>query len=254
MGGRGLLGGLAVVVGVDLLVAAVGLDYGGDEDDGVVADVLDEGRVFDDEAVGELDEHLGAAGLGGVDAGGDPVDGLGGVDDLLGLLLGGLAGVGEGGQIGLIFVEVLHRLFGADGEDYHVAAFFGLERHLPELGARGVFGQLFVVAIDVGVVVELAGLAGHGAEELERRGDGLGGGEMIDEVGGEARVGEVFLDLGGVVGVVGLLGRGLLRGGDGGEECEEAESERAVGGRGRGCGWPKAGCWIASCNEAITIG
>ncbi len=165
--GARLFGFLAVVVGVDGLVAAVGFDDGGDEDDGVVADGLDEGGVLDDEAVGELDEHLRAAGLGRVDAGGDPVDGLGSVDELLGFGLGGFAGVGEGGEVALVFVEVLDGLFAGDGEDDHVAAFLALEGQLPELGAGGVLGELGVVAVDVGDVVELAGLAGHFAEEFE---------------------------------------------------------------------------------------
>ncbi|MEI9978655.1 MAG: hypothetical protein WDN23_06570 [Edaphobacter sp.] len=97
---------------------------------------------------------------------GDPVDGLAGVDDLLCLLLGGLAGIGEGGEIGLVFVQVFDGLFTAEGEDDHVASFFGLDGKLPELCAGRIFRELFIVAVDVGSVVELARLARHSAEEL----------------------------------------------------------------------------------------
>ena len=54
---------LVEVVGVHLLLAAVHLDHRRDEGDDVVADVLDERRLLDDQAVGQLHQHLGAAGL-----------------------------------------------------------------------------------------------------------------------------------------------------------------------------------------------
>ena len=74
--GLGLAGLLTVVVGVHLLVAAIGFHHRRDEDDGVFADLLNKRRFFDDEPVGKLDQHLRAAGLGRVDAAGDPIDGL----------------------------------------------------------------------------------------------------------------------------------------------------------------------------------
>ena len=52
----------------------------------VVADGLNERRLFDDQPVGQLDQHLRTAGLGRMDAARDPIDRLGGVDQLLGLL------------------------------------------------------------------------------------------------------------------------------------------------------------------------
>jgi hypothetical protein len=47
------------VVVVDVFLAAVDFDHRRDERDDVVADVLNERRLFDDEAVRELHEHLG---------------------------------------------------------------------------------------------------------------------------------------------------------------------------------------------------
>ena len=68
---------LVEVVGVDLLLAAVDFDHRRDQRDDVVADVLDERRLFDDQAVGQLDQHLGAAGLRRVHAADRVVDRLG---------------------------------------------------------------------------------------------------------------------------------------------------------------------------------
>ena len=109
-----------------------------------------------------------------------------------------------------------------------------LMRDLPELCARRVLGQLFVVAVDVGGVVELAGLAGHGAEELERRGHFGRCGEVVDKLGGEARVGEVFLDLLGVLLVVCLLGRIGLSGEGGRRREQKGQGEQT------GDGWPSS--------------
>ena len=80
---RALLAGLlAVVVRVDLLLAAVDFDHRSDEGDHVVADRLDERRLFDDQPVGEFDQHFRSAGLGRMDAAVGPVDRLAGFDQL----------------------------------------------------------------------------------------------------------------------------------------------------------------------------
>ena len=101
------LGVLALGHGhVDLLVAAVGLEDGGDERDGVLADGLDEGRLVDGDAVGELHEHLDGARLAGVEAAGGPVDRLGLGEEGLGFGVRELAGIGQAGVDRLVFVEV----------------------------------------------------------------------------------------------------------------------------------------------------
>ena len=165
-----LLGRLAVVVGVHLLVATVGLHHRRDEDDRVVADLLDERCVLHDQPVGQLHQHLRPARLRRMDAGRNPVDRLRRMDDLLRLLLGGLARVSQRRQVGLVLVEALHRLLAADGEHHHVAALFALERQLPELRARRVLRQLLVVLVDLRHVVQLARLPRHRPQRLQRGG------------------------------------------------------------------------------------
>jgi hypothetical protein len=63
--------------------------------------------------------------------------------------------------------------------------------------------------------------------ELERRGNGVGGGKVVDELGQEARLGGLLADLGGVVLV--LLGES----GRGEEECDEQTHAGKVSGVGR---------------------
>ena len=95
------------VVPVDVAVAAVGVGYGHDGDYYFVADFFDERGVFGDEAVGELHEHLGWAEFGAVEAAGEGVDGLGVGDDLVGLVVGEAAGVGEAGEVFLLVSRFL---------------------------------------------------------------------------------------------------------------------------------------------------
>ena len=78
-----------------------------------------------------------------------------------------------------------------------VAAFFGLA-DLPELGARRSLGERLVVAVDVLGVGQFAGLAGNAAEELQRRRHRVGRRHVVHELGGDARVLQVFLDQAGV--------------------------------------------------------
>ena len=133
---------------------------------------LDERRLFDDQAVGQFDQHFGSAGLGRVDAAVGPVERLAGFDEFVRLLVGDFARVAELGEDVLVLIEVLDGGLVGDGEDDLVAAFFGLA-DLPEFGARGDSGEFLVVAVDILGVGQFAGLAGDAAEELERRGDGV---------------------------------------------------------------------------------
>ena len=189
--GSGVL--LRVVVGVDGALAAIDFEHRRNEGDDVVADLLDERGLFDDHAVGELDEHLGAAGFGRVDAAIGPVNGLGGVEEFLGLFRGDFARVAEFGEHVLIFVEIFEGGLVGDSEGDDVAAFFGLT-HLPDASARGGFREGFVVALDVLGVGEFARFAGDAAEEFERRRDGGGGGHVVHQFGGDAGVLKVFAD------------------------------------------------------------
>ena len=115
-------GFLAVVIRIDLLLAAVHFDHRRDEDDHVVADGLDEGRLFDDQAVSQLDQHFGAAGFGRMDAAGGPVNRLAGFDQLLRLLFGGFSRIAERGEHGFVLVEIFDGGFIGDGKHDLVAA------------------------------------------------------------------------------------------------------------------------------------
>ena len=123
------------------------------------------GGVFGDEAVGEFHEHLGWAEFGAVEAAGESVDGLGLGDELLGLVVGEAAGVGEAGEVFAVGVEILDGVFGAYEDDDGVAAFFGLA-DVDDFDARGFFGEGSVVADYVGVVGEFFGLADVVAEDF----------------------------------------------------------------------------------------
>ena len=116
---------LVEVVGVDLLLAAVDLDDRRDQRDDVAADVLDERRLFDDQPVGELDQHLGPAVLRRVHAADRVVDRLGGVQQLPRARLGGLARIGQLAEHVAIRVERLDRRLVGDREHDDVAPFFG---------------------------------------------------------------------------------------------------------------------------------
>ena len=101
----------------------------------VVADGLDERRLLHDQPVGQLDQHLGTAGLGRMYAAVGPVDRLAGLDQLARLLVRDLARIAELGEDVLVLVEVLDGGLVGDRQDDLVAALLGLP-DLPEFGAR----------------------------------------------------------------------------------------------------------------------
>ena len=123
--GLGLAGLLAVIIGVDHLLAAVDLDHRGDEGDHLVADRANEGRVLHRKAVGEFDQHFRPARLGRVDAAGDPVDRFGRLDDLRRLFRIGAARVAEQRELRLVVVEQCERRLIGDGDDDLLAPFLG---------------------------------------------------------------------------------------------------------------------------------
>ena len=175
----------------------------------VVADGLDEGGLFHDQAEGQFDEHLRAAGFGRVDAAVGPIDGLAGFDEFAGLLAGELARIAEPGEDVLVFIEVFDGGLVGDGEYDLVAAFFGLA-DLPEFRAGRGFGECLEIAVDVLGVGQLAGFPRDASEEFERRRDCIGCRHVVHKLGGDARVLQVFFDEPGVFFV------DLLRGGRGG--------------------------------------
>ncbi len=80
--------------------------------------------------------------------------------------------------------------------------------------ARGeAFGERLVIAVDVLGVGQLARLARNAAEELQRRGNGVGRRHVVDQFGGDARILQILLDEFGVLFVELLRLRGGRRGG-----------------------------------------
>src|SRR5205809_1041447 len=75
----------------------------------------------------------------------------------------------------------------------HVAPFFTLPDPEEFHAGRRLLERL-VVANDVGVIREVAGFAGHVAEELQRRRHRGRHRHVIDELGDDARIGRRLLD------------------------------------------------------------
>jgi hypothetical protein len=217
-----LAGLLAVVVRVDLALAPVHLDHRRDERDHVVADRLHERRLLHDQPVGQLHQHLGAAGLGRVHPRGEPVDRLRRLDQLLRLGFARRARVGQRREVRPRLVERLDRGLVGDREQDHVAALLGLADR-PELRARRALRERLQIARQVLGVVELARLADDVAEELQGRRDLVGRRQVVDQFGRDPRVLQVLLDQLGVFLVV-LLG-GL---GEGGQARERQHDDRVA--------------------------
>ena len=165
--------GLALQVAVEPLdhaVAAVRLGRRVDEHDQLVADLADVGLLRDGEPVRQLHQHLGGAGLRGVQAAVEQVGRLHRRHDLLGHRLGGLPRVGEVGHrlpVGLGLVEAL---LVADGHQQDLAALFRAADHL-DADAPCRRRERPVVGVDLRGVRELAGRADDVPQVLGRRGN-----------------------------------------------------------------------------------
>ena len=183
------------------------------------ADLADIGRVVDGEAVGQLHERGGGAGLSGVDGAGDVVDGDGLVNELGGSGVVQMQGarVAELGETGVVLLGGLEQFGIGNGGGNHLAAFFSLSDGKDlYAGARGL--KLPEVLVDILGIGQVTGRAGDVAEDRGRGWDGLGGGKIGHDGRQEGRVCRVLFDgcrvalvdgLGGVAGVVGVerLGR-----------------------------------------------
>ena len=212
---------------VDGLVAAVGLRHRVDQDDHVPADLLDHRLLRDGEPVRELHDHLGAARLGGVQAGVEVVDGPRGRDDLLRLLRRRGAGIGERGGRGLEPVEVADALFVGDRGEEDLPALLGLPHHR-HLHARSRLRELPEVAVDLARVRELAGRARHVPEVLRRRRDRVGRRDVGDPGISVFRLGRESRDR--------LDGAGLRGVGREGVIGRRGERQNERGGEAQRCG------------------
>ena len=206
---RPILAGMRFVPPVDIhhAVAAVDFDHRRDEHDHVRADVLDVGRVVDGQAIGQLHQRRGRAGLGRVDGAGDVVDGPGLVDELarFGVIEADRARVGKLGQARVILFRAREQFRIGDGGGDHLAAFFGVADG-EDLYPRAAGLQHAEVLVHIFGVGKHVGRAGDIAQHLGRRGDGFRGGKVIHQRRDEGRVGGVFANLVGVLLIDGLAG------------------------------------------------
>src|ERR1051326_445674 len=124
---RGSLRQLLVeVIGIDRALAAIDFDHRSNEGDDVVTDGLNERRLLDNQPIGQLDEHFGAAGFGRVNAAVRPVERLAEMDQFAGLLIGDFSRITEPGENVFVLVELFAGGFVGDGAGDLVAVLFGL--------------------------------------------------------------------------------------------------------------------------------
>ena len=218
---------------VDLLVAAVGLGDGVDEDEDVPADPLDHRLIGHGQAVGQLHDHLGRAELRRMEGGVEVENGPARSDQSFGGVGRRFARVGQGGGRGLEPVEVADPGLVGDGHQQDVPPLFALADRLDADAGRGL-GQLAEVAVDPGRRRELAGGADDVAEIFGGRRHRVRVGQVghpgIAEAGLGRELGDGLdrsrLDLVRGVRVLDGRGRGLGRLGRGREEDKEQRKDR----------------------------
>ena len=115
------------------------------------------------------------------------------MQDLFGLLLGGLARITQGREHSFVLVQILDGGFIGDGQHHLVAAFFALPQH-PEFRARRGLRQRLIIPLDVLSVGQLARFAGDAPEKFQRRWHAVRRRHVIHQFGGDARVVQIFLD------------------------------------------------------------
>ena len=111
--------------------------------------------------------------------------------------VGDLSRVGELRRDSAKLVELRDVGFIAHGDEQEVAAFLGLA-DAEDLHARSGLGEFIVVMVNVLRVGENVGGADDVAEDLIRRGNYCGSGEMVHEIGEEERLGRVLSDFLGI--------------------------------------------------------
>ena len=169
--GRTLLAGfLAVIVRVDLFLAAIGFDHRRNQHDHVITDRLNERRLLDHEAISQFNQHFGPTGFRRMDAAGDPVNRLCRVNQRLRLFLRDLSRIAELSKHAFVAIEILDGVLIGEGKEDLVASLFGLP-DLPKLRARRCLSERFVVAIDILRISQLTRSAGDSPEELQWRRD-----------------------------------------------------------------------------------
>ncbi len=203
--------GLPVPVGVHHPVAAIGLGGRHDDRDRAVPDRVDEGGLFHRQPVGQLHHHLRRSRLGRVQPGGDVVDRLRACDHLQGLVLGDSSGIREPIDRVPIAVETRERRFVGDDHLDHLPTLLRSPDRV-DLDPGGGRGQRPHIPVYLIGVVEDIGGSDDRPEVIQRRRDGLRGGQVVDQLVEEPLVGGVLADLLRVGVIVALLRQSSGRG------------------------------------------
>ena len=182
----------SLVEPVHVAIASVGIGDRRDRDDDVVANLLDERRRLGREAVGQLHQHFGRAGLAAVQAAHEVIVRLRRRDELLDLVLAQAARIGDLREVVAVLLQVLDVVVRRDPDDDELASFVGLADRL-DLHARRGRGQRAVVLQDVGVVGQLVRRADVIAEHVFRRRNPLDDRQVIDQRADEVRLGRPLL-------------------------------------------------------------
>ena len=180
-----------LVVPVDVAVAAIRVGNRGDRDDDVVADLVDDRRVFRDEPIGELHQHLGRPDLAAVQSARQVVERLRPGDHLGRLRRRDGPRVRQLSKVGPVLLEVSDRFVRSDEHDDQVAAFVALA-DIHDLDARRRRRQRAVVLEDVRVVGQLLRLADVMAQHVFRRRKTSHFGQMVYERAAELRPSRPF--------------------------------------------------------------
>ena len=188
-------------VDVNHAVVAINFDDGSDQYDGIAADFLNEGRVFDSKTVSELHEHFRRAGFGRVDAAVGPVHGLAFGDQLLRVGITEASRIGETSGDFLVAIEFREIGFIGNSGDKHLTAFFG-HADAPDFHPRALAGEEAEIGVDVPGVIENIGRS-HDVmkRNIRRRNTGTER-QMVNEFGAEEGFGGELLDFLGVLRVV----------------------------------------------------
>src|SRR2546421_4467788 len=196
----------AIAIGFYLAIPTVQFRHWRDKGYDAVAKLSDKWRLFHGQAISQLHQHLGRSRFRRVDRPRQVIDRFPRRDQPLRRVVGQPARIRECRGDGAIVFELGDSgRIGDGGDDHRSSLITGAE--VEDLHASGGAVERAEVARDVGDVRESANGSWDVAEDLQRRGNPRVGGEMIGELGVEARLSRQLPDFGAVRGVEWLLER-----------------------------------------------
>ena len=168
----------AVTKNIDDAIAAVRFGDRAKDENHIPADHLHEGSLFDGKAIGQLHHHLGRAGLGRMQPGGDIIDRAGCADEVLRAVRAESPRISQTVErTADDFQRIQPGLVRNDHLD-HLAVFLGSADGTHHHPGRG-FGQSAQVGVNFIDIVQPARCTDDGSEKIQRRGHGVGLWQMI---------------------------------------------------------------------------